>query len=187
MGVGFVNARTMTEGSAYYFDNWDTEGVIYIKDKGRIKIQKVNINLFASKLEAIYDENSVFTFDSENLVKIVINDKVFRTFEVNKELKFFELIFNDKFSIYKYYSVLYAQGSKNPMLSRKTNKYIKKEKYYLYREGELTMLKLSKKSFSKRFQSNNVSQESIIEYIKENKLSLNKEADLIEVLKFVNK
>jgi len=187
MAVGFVNARTRTEGSAYYFDDWNTEGVIYIKDKGRVKIKKVNINLFDSKLEAVYDENSVFTFDSDNLIKIVINDKVFRTFEINKELKFFELIFNDKLSIYRYYSVIYSQGSKNPMLSRKNNKYIKKAKYYLYRDGELTMMKLSKKSFSKLFQSDKVSQESILEYIKKNKLSLNKETDLIEVLKFVNK
>jgi len=187
ISLGFINAKLRTEGSAYYFDNWNTEGVIYIIDKGRVKIKKVNINLFDSKLEAIYDENSVFTFNSDNLIKIVINDKVFRTFEINKELKIFEQIYNDGFSVYRYYSVIYSQGSKNPMLNRKTNKYINKAKYYLYRDGELTMMKLSKKSFSKLFQSDEVSQESIFEYIKKSKLSLNKEDELIKILKFVNK
>lgn len=186
MAVGFVNAKTLTEGSAYYFDDWNTEGIIYIKDKGRVKINKVNINLYDSKLEAIYDENSVFTFDSENLIKIVINDKVFRIFEIDNELKIFELFFNDKFSIYKHYSIFYAQASINPMVNRKTNKYIKKTSYYLYQEGKLSMMKLSKKSFSKLLQSDNVSQESIIEYIEKNQLSLNEETDLIQVLKFVS-
>jgi len=187
MGVGFVNTSTKTEGSAYYFDDWNTEGIIYIKDKGRIKIKKVNINLYDNKLEALFDGNSVFTFDSENLVKIVINDKVFRTFNINNELKIFELFFNDKVSIYRYYSVSYSQKSINPMINRKTNKYIKKAKYYLYRDSELTKMKLSKKSFSKLFQSDRVSQESILKYIDKNKLSLNKETDLIKALKFVNK
>lgn len=187
MGVGFVNARTKTEGSAYYFENWNTEGVIYIKDKGRVKIKRANINLYDGKLEALYDENSVFTFDNENLIKIVINDKVFRIFKINKEEQIFELLFNDKFSIYRYYSVIYSEGSKNPMVNRKTNKYIKKAKYYLYRDSNLIKMKLSKKSFSKLFQSDKVSQESIVKYISNNKLSLNKEDDLIKVVKFVNK
>jgi hypothetical protein len=81
----------------------------------------------------------------------------------------------------------YAKGTANPMLSRKTNKFIKKAKYYLYVDSELTLIKLSKKPFSKLFQSDKVSQESILEYIKQNKLSLSKEEDLIQALNIVNK
>jgi len=187
MGVGYVNPKTKTEGSAYYFDDWNTEGIIYIKDKGRYKIKKVNLNLYNNKLEAIYDENSVFTFNSENLIKIIIDNKVFRIFKIDKELKIFELFFNDKISIYRYYSVLYSKGSKNPMHNRKTNKYIKKTKYYLYREGNLTKMKLSKNSFSKLFQSDKVSQQTIVKYIDNYELTLNKETDLIKVLNFVTK
>lgn len=186
-GLGFVNPRFKTDGSAYYFENWDTEGVIYTKENGSFKIKKVNINLYDNKLEAVYDENSVFTFDSKNLMKIVINKKAFRIFEVDGELKIFEQIFKDAFSVYKHYSVLYSEASINPMLNRSTNKYIKKEKYYLYRERELTKMKLSKKSFSKLFQSDTVNPKSIIEYIEKSKLSLKKENDLIEILNFITR
>ena len=186
-GIGFVNPRIETDGSAYYFDDWNTEGVVYTKRNGNFKIPQVNINLYDNKFEAIYDENSVFTFDSENIIKIDINNKVFRVFEIDEELKIFELVFNDTFSVYKYYSVLYTEASVNPMHNRKTNKYIKKTTYYLFNENELTKMKLSKKSFSKRFQSDDVSQESILQYIKKSKLSLKKETDLLKVLNFVNK
>lgn len=186
-GIGFVNPRIETDGSAYYFDDWDTEGVVYTKANGSFKIPKVNINLYDNNFEAIYDENSVFTFDSENIIKIEINKKVFRVFNIDEELKIFELVFNDTFSVYKYYSVLYSEASVNPMLNRKTNKYIKKTTYYLFHENELTKMKLSKKSFSKLFQSDEVSEESILKYIKKSKLSLKKETDLIKVLNFVSK
>ena len=187
MGSGFVNPRFKTDGSAYYFDDWNTEGIIYTKDKGSFKIKKVNINLYDSTLEAIYDENSVFTFDSDNLIKIIINNKAFRIFKIDEELKIFEQIFKDTFSVYKYYNVLYSEASINPMHNRAANKYIKKEKYYLYSESELTKMKLSKKSFSKLLQSDKVSQKSILEYIEKSKLSLKNEAGLIKALNFITR
>jgi uncharacterized protein YdeI (BOF family) len=186
MGVGFVNAKIKTEGSAYYFDNWNTEGLIYTKDNKRYKIKKVNINLYDNTLEAIYDEGYVFTFNTSNLVKIVINKKIFRVLTLDDELNIFELFFNNRLSIYRYNSVSYYKNSQNPMVNRKVNEYISKEKYYLYDKGRLTKIKLSNKYFSKLFQSETISQEFILDFIKKNKLSLKKEADLIKVLNFVS-
>jgi len=186
MGPGFVNPRTRTEGSAYYFDNWDTEAVIYLKEQGRYKIEKVNINLFDNTLEALYDENNVVSFEMEKLLRVVINGKVFRTFTMGKELKLLELFFNEKVSIYKYYSVSYSKSSPNPMINRKTNKYIRNEKYYLYQDGQLKKIKLTMKSFAKLFASGDLSVASIVNYINMNNLSLKKRKDLIQVLNFVN-
>ena len=186
-GIGFVNPRVATDGSAYYFEDWNTEGIVYTKKNGSFRIEKVNINLYDNNLEAIYDENSIFTFDSDNIIKIQINSKIFRPLIVDDELKIFEIVFNDTFSVYKHYSVLYSEASVNPMHNRKTNKYIKKAKYYLFQDDKLTPMKLSKKAFSKLFQSEEVTQESILKYIKKSKLSLRKEADLIKVLNFVEK
>lgn len=187
LGLGFVNPNFRTDGSAYYFEDWDTEGVIYTKENGNFKIKNVNINLYNNTLDALYDENSVFTFDSKNLMKIVINKKSFRIFEIDGELQVFEQIFRDGFSVYKHYDVLYSEASVNPMHARSTNKYIKKEKYYLYNNRELTKIKMSKKAFSKLLQSDKVSQQSILEYIEKSKLSLKKENDLIKVLNFVTR
>jgi hypothetical protein len=187
MSLGFVNAQRITEGSAYYFDNWNTEATIYLKEEGRVKLEKVNINLYDSKLEAIYDENNVFTFDSDNLVKIVINNKVFRIFEINKELKILELIFNGEYSIYRHYNISFRKSEANPMLSRSTNKYIKKAKYYVYGNKALTIIKMTKKHLANQLKSDKVSENSILEFIKLNRLSLNDEVDLLQVFEFANK
>lgn len=187
MGVGFINRKPNTEGSPYYFDDWDNEGIVYTKNKGKYKIKKVNINLYNNKFEAIYDSTFVYTFDSKDLIKIAINTKDFRVIKINKEPKIFELFFNDNISIYKYYNINYIRSSKNPMVNRKVNKYIKKAKYFLYSKNKLTKIKLSKKSFSRFFRSDNVSKQSILKFINENKISLRKENDLIKVLNFVNK
>ena len=189
MSMGFVNAKPLTEGSSYYFDNWETEGTIFIKDKGRVKLEKVNINLYDNKLEAIYNENSVFTFDSQNLIRIVINGKVFRTFEFKGETKIFEQIFNNKLSIYRYYNVRYTEASTNPMINRKTNKFTKRAIYYLYNKenGKLTTMKMTKKSISKHLQSDSVSEKSILDFIKQHNLSMNNETDLIKIFEFASK
>jgi len=188
MPVDFENASLRTEGSGYYFDNWNNQGIVFIKDKGKVKIKNVNINLYDNKLEALFDDKkNVFTFDSENVVKIVIDDKVFRTFEMDKELRILELFYQDNISIYKDYNVSYSEASPNPMLSRKSNKYIKREKYYLYDDGQLSLLKMTRKSLSKLLESDDMSHESILEFIKANNLSLKEEDDLIRVFDFVNK
>jgi len=186
MGLGFVNPKAKTEGSAYYFDNWETEGIIYTSDKQRFKIKNVNINLYDNTLDALYDGNSVYTFNNENLAKIVINGKDFRVFKVDKEVKILESFFRGKFSIYRYNSLIYRESSANPMINRKTNKYIKKSKYFVYKKGSLTKIKLSKKSFAKIFQSKTVSKESILGFLKKNDLSLSNEEDLLKALRFVS-
>ncbi len=187
LSLGFVNARMRTEGSAYYFDDWNNEGSIIIKDQGMVKIKKININLYNNKLEALYDENNVFTFDSKNVIRIVINGKIFRTFEFENQPKIFELFYSGKISVYRYFNVSYAEGSANPMVNRKTNKYIQNKRYYLYKDGELTRMKMTKKGLSKMLQTDTTSQDDISEFIKQNRLSLNKEPDLIQLLKYVNR
>lgn len=187
LGLGFVNPDFKTDGSAYYFDNWDTEGIIFTKENGSFKIKNVNVNLYNNTLDAVYDENSVYTFDSKNLMKIVINDKVFRIIDMDGELKIFELIFRNDFSVYKHYDVLYSEGSINPMHARSTNKYIKKEKYYLYRNRELSKMKLSKKAFSKMLETDKVDQQAILAYMDKGKISLKEEEDLLKVFNFMTR
>lgn len=186
-GLGFVNPKIMTDGSAYYFDTWDTEAKIYTKKNGMFTIKNVNINLYDGTLEALYDEHSVFTFDSNNLVRLLINDKVFRLFTIDEKVYIYQLIFRDSFSVYKYHDVLFAEASVNPMAGRRRNKYIVNEEYYLYRNGELTKIKLNKKPFAKLFESDQHSEKDIINYLQEAQLAIKKESHLIKALKFVAK
>ncbi len=185
--LGFVNPKTLTDGTAYYFDNWDTSGTIYTKSDGNIKIKQVNINLYDSTLEAIYDNKSIFTFDSNNLMRIVIDDKVFRIFEVDGETKIFEQFYNNGNAIYRLYKVIYSEASINPQHARKRNKYIKSAKYYRYQDGELQKFKLSKKAFAKTFETENISEQDIANYMTKSKISLKEEAGLKKVLQFLSR
>ena len=107
-------------------------------------------------------------------------------FTIGKERKILELFFNDKHIVYKHNIVSFYKSSTNPMVSRKNNKYIKRSKYYLYKKGKLTKIKQSENKFSKLFKTNNLNQNSIIKFIKENKLSLKKETDLTKILSFIS-
>lgn len=187
LGLAFSNPDFITEGSPYFFENWDTKGIIYTKSDGIFKLEKVNINVYSNTLVALYEDSSVFTFDSQNLVKIVINDKVFRVFEIEDEYKFYESIYSDGHAVYSLHSALFSEGSVNPLHNRKTNKYIRKQQYYLYQNNELIKFKVSKKALAKQLATDEVSAQSIVKYIEEAKLSLKNEADVIKVLNFASK
>lgn len=187
IGLGFVNPDFVTDGSAYFFEDWNNEGIVYTKSEGNFKIEKVNINLMNSTLDALYDESSVFTFDTKNIMRIVINKKVFRVFEINNDYKIFEMFYNNGLSVYKFNSVLFSEGAVNPMLARKTNKYINEQEYFLYQDKILTKIKLGKKPFAKLFATSVSSQETIMNYIKDYQLSLKDEDDLKRIFTFLSK
>ena len=105
MTVGFVNPKTRTEGSAYYYDDWNSEAIIYLKEQGRYKVENVNINLFDNTLETLYNDNNVFTFDTNSLLQIVIEGKIFRPLLEDGELKLFELFYNNGITVYKHYYI----------------------------------------------------------------------------------
>ena len=186
LSSGFVNAKMKTKGSRYLFDNWENDGIIYMKDKGRVKVKNVNINMYTNKLEALFDGNKVFSFDSDNLMKLMIDDRVFRIFHDDNGHTLYELVYNGKTPVYKFNRVTYAKGSPNPMSARPSNKYFKHVKYFLYKNGELEKLKVSSNSLSKSLKNEDTDQETIAAFIKKYELDLEKDTDLIKLLEFVD-
>ena len=187
LAVSSINGEIGTKNSAYYFDDWDTKGEIFVKDKGKVRIDGVNLNLFDNTLQAVYEENKVFTFDSDRLMKIVINDKVFRIFEIDNKLRIMELFYESKQAVYKYFDVKYVPGSLNTMLNRSANKFIKNEKYFILQDGELLRIKMTKKAIAAQLETETIGQEAILSFIKKGKLRVKKEEDFVKVLNFVNR
>ena len=185
MTVGFVNPKTRTEGSAYYYDDWNSEAIIYLKEQGRYKVENVNINLFDNTLETLYNDNNVFTFDTNSLLQIVIEGKIFRPLLEDGELKLFELFYNNGITVYKHYYISYTKSSPNPMINRRTYKYIRNERFYVEKDGIMIRIKLSNRSFSKLFESETHTAEVILDFIEENNISLKDENQLKMVLEFL--
>ncbi len=187
MGPEFINAKIRTDGSAYYFEDWDAEAMIYLKEQGRYKIEAANINLLDNAFEALYDENKVYTFDTKNILQIIIKDKIFRTISFEGEPTLLELFFNEKVTVYKHYSINYSKSSPNPMVNRKTNKFIRNERYYIEENGRLNKIKLTKRGFAKQFATKDRDRDAIETYIEVNNISLNDENEFRQLLNYVGK
>ncbi|MDC7998312.1 hypothetical protein [Gilvibacter sediminis] len=185
MTVGFVNPKTRTEGSAYYYENWDSEAIIYLKEQGRYKVENANINLYDNTLETLYNDNNVFTFNTDELLQFAIDGKIFRPLVQDGELKLFELFFNKGITVYKHYSISYTKSSPNPMINRRTNKYMRSERFYVDINGSLEKLKLTNRAFSKLFATDALSADDIKAFIESKDLSLKEENQLKEILEFI--
>ena len=63
------------------------------------------------------------------------------------------------------------EGSVNPMLSRKTDKLVHKQDYYVLNDEGMTQFSLKKKSILNSFTSNDAEKNSLLKYFLKNKLS----------------
>ena len=69
------------------------------------------------------------------------------------------------------------------MLSRKTDKLVHKEEYYISNEQGITELKLKKKYILDSFANNDAEKSSLLKYFTKNKLSFKKINDIKVALK----
>jgi len=85
---------------------------------------------------------------------------------------YFEVIYeSDKVSILNFHSVKLVEGSVNPMLSRKNDKLIHKEVYYILNDKGITEFRLKKKFILASFANNEAEKKSLLKYYSQNKLS----------------
>ena len=142
-------------GSTYLFDEWNNDGEIQTVTGERFLVRNINLNLSRNAFEAkVNDNDSIFSFNFNNIKQIVINGKSYKNYYFNEENRVYELIYsNENFSILKGFSVKLVTGSGNPMVNRSNDKYVKKESYFI-RDAEdksIQKFKLNKRSFSKLF------------------------------------
>ena len=120
-------------GSTYLFDEWNNDGEIQTVTGERFLVRNINLNLSRNAFEAkVNDNDSIFSFNFNNIKQIVINGKSYKNYYFNEENRVYELIYsNENFSILKGFSVKLVTGSGNPMVNRSNDKYVKKESYFI--------------------------------------------------------
>ena len=175
-------------GSAYLFDEWDNDGEIQTLTGERFLVRNINLNISRNAFEAkINDNDSIFSFNFNNIKQIIINGKSYKNYFYNEDNRVYELIYSgSEFTILKGFSVKLVTGSGNPMVNRSNDKYVKKESYFI-RSGENNMIesfKLSKRSLNKLFENSSMDVNRILAYIDSSNLSYKDESDVIKMLEF---
>ena len=180
----FVNPPRTVDGSIYLFEDWKNYPVIIkSKDNKTFTLNNVNFNLRTNRLVTKISQDSIFVLNMKQIDNINILGKVFKKIDSEIGSRVFEVIYeSDKVSILNFHSVKLVEGSVNPMLSRKNDKLIHKEVYYILNDKGITEFRLKKKFILDSFANNEAEKKSLLKYYSQNKLSFKNLNDLKNVL-----
>ena len=173
----FSNSSKIIERSLHLFTGWNNNAVIQTLDGKKFTITNINLNLQRNTFESKISKDSLFTFNFNRIDKFIVNNKIFKNFYYNDDNRVYEIIYeSESLMLIQGFEIQLLEGSANPMLNRKNDKYVKKQSYYT-REGEvIKSFKLNRKTLIRLFKDDMVKVAKIENYIKTNKLSSNQEA-----------
>ncbi len=175
-------------GSAYLFDEWNNDGEIQTLTGERFLVRNINLNISRNAFEAkINDNDSIFSFNFNNIKQIIINGKNYKNYFYNEDNRVYELVYTGKtFSILKGFTVKLVTGSGNPMVNRSNDKYVKKESYFIRSTDSkiIESFKMNKRSLNKLFENSFKDVGRILAFIDSGNLSYKDEKDVIRMLEF---
>ena len=175
-------------GSAYLFDEWNNDGEIQTLTGERFLVRNINLNISRNAFEAkINDNDSIFSFNFNNIKQIIINGKNYKNYFYNEDNRVYELVYTGKtFSILKGFTVKLVTGSGNPMVNRSNDKYVKKESYFIRTTDTkvIESFKMNRRSLNKLFENSFKDIGRILAFIDSGNLSYKDEKDVIRMLEF---
>jgi len=181
----FVNPARPVTGSIYLFDKWENRGVLVTIDKQRFGMKNINIDLKNQAFQSRFSKDSMFNYNFNNIDRFIINNKVYKNFYYNEDNRIYEIIHETpEFTLLKGFKVDLVEGSANPMVNRKTDKYIQRESYYVKKDNSIKKFKLNKKQVLKLLTSDKNTADKIADYAKTNNLSFKKDFHLKKLLDY---
>lgn len=171
-----------TDGTFYLFDEWDRKSLVNLSGKD-YKLKNVNLNLLTNEVVFKTDEKKYYSFPSQYVKEIVIGEDLFKYHIYKKEVKFFQhLLDGKKITLLKGYKIRITQKSDIGMLNDRIDK-VNKVKQYFYLEGNIAKrLKLKNKKVLAILDKKD--RKAVEKYMKENKLSVKNELDLVRILHY---
>ena len=182
----FYNTRNVILGSVYLFDEWNNSAEIHTLSDERFLVRNINLNINRNAFEAkLTDSDSLFSFNFNNIKRIVINDKIYKNYYYNDDNRVYEIIYEtEKFSIMKGFAVKLVSSSGNPMVNRSNDKYSRFSSYFIKLNNSIKPFKLRKKSIIYLLSADKNSISRLEIYINTKKLSYKNEKDVIQILDY---
>lgn len=179
----FINPPRRIEGSIYMFEGWSQVAIIQTKDKKRVAFANVNYNIRRNRIASRSSTDSLFVFDLGLFEKMIINGRTFRKLDPDLDGRIFEVLFEtDKGDLLSFHYLKILEGSANPMVNRKVDKFKQTQEYFLYIDGDLIPIRMRKKEILKALAKDDTQKKELIKYYKDNKLSYKSQEDLKKVL-----
>ena len=187
MGMAYFyrNPNRAIDGTVYLFDEWENYGVIHATNHEKFAIRNINLNIKRNTFESRVGRDSLFAFNFNNIEKFVINGRVFKNYYWDNDNKVYEVISQNKmFEILKGFNVKFVEGSSNPMLNRKNDKYVRDEKYYLRKDNKIAFFVLKKSRILKLLDLNDEQKEKVLLYVDQQNLSFSKDSDVQKIIEY---
>tara|TARA_B100000427_G_scaffold303112_1_gene287447 strand:+ start:47 stop:724 length:678 start_codon:yes stop_codon:yes gene_type:complete len=182
----FYNTRNVVIGSVYLFDEWTNSAEIHTLSNERFLVRNINLNINRNAFEAkLNDSDSIFSFNFNNINKIIINDKTYKNYFYNDDNKVYEIIYEaENFSIMKGFSIKIVSKGANPMLNRANDKYAKFSSYFIKMNNSIKVFKLRKKSIYNLLNNDKSIISRVDVYIRSKNLSYKNEDDVVQILNY---
>ena len=182
----FYNTRNVVIGSVYLFDEWNNSAEIHTLSNERFLVRNINLNINRNAFEAkLNDSDSIFSFNFNNIKKILINDKTYKNYFYNDDNRVYEIIYEtEKFSIMKGFSIKLVSKGANPMLNRANDKYAKFSSYFVKRDNTIKPFRLRKKSIYNLLDNDKNIISRLDFYITSENLSYKNEDDVAQILDY---
>ena len=185
-----AKSNTKVDGSPYLYESWNNGSKIYYKDK-IYSLESLNYNIYADQFEAKISSDTVFVFNSENVKKVVIKNKVFTRYhrlDSQNNGYYEELVDFDGYRILRKYNTKIKDGATNPLTKIKlsNDELIKFETYYIFNmnNDSLIEIKLKKSTFEVLFEKNKLNE--LNKFIKGNNLKYNEINDIVRIIGHYN-
>jgi hypothetical protein len=176
----FEGGYTEIEGSPYLNDVW-SRGSVKAKNNGKTyELAKMRYDLYKDELE--YEENQKPYRFSKEITEFSTNDGVFRSgfpaIEPMTDRNFYQVLYDGNVKLLKRTTVR-IQTEKLYSSATQTKRFIKDDALYLFKNGTMTRLKKDKKALLEALGDKQAELET---FIKEEKLKLSKEEDILRVV-----
>lgn len=188
------NTRKMLDAKGNNIDLSLVKGSPYLNkyfESGFVIVQKTNdtlplnlrYNIFADEMEVKLDEkNNLSSVQKKIDISIKLAEKDFYYYEGNG---YYEVLFKGKYSLLlKYQSIfMEEEPGKTPMHQSKPAMFKLKNTFFIMKDGIFTEVPSSNKGFYELLSNQ---KEKLQEFVKENKLKITNQQDLIKIIKFYN-